>query len=120
MRCCQKPAPRRRQGSTAFPNEAALKADPLIEEGLDEDAAVDLVICQSKTAREGVDVLLGLIDKYGSSGSGIAIIADQNEAWYVEIYTGHQYAAVKLPTDKVSAFGNEYSLEYSRERNRVV
>lgn len=97
---------------TAFPNEAALKADPLIDEGLDEDAAVDLVICQSKTAREGVDVLLGLIDKYGSSGSGIAIIADQNEAWYVEIYTGHQYAAVKLPTDKVSAFGNEYSLEY--------
>ncbi len=30
----------------------------------------------------------------------------------MEIYTGHQYAAVKLPADKVSVFGNEYSLEY--------
>ena len=28
------------------------------------------------------------------------------------MYGGHQYAAVKLPDDKVCAFGNEYSLEY--------
>ena len=97
---------------TAFPNEKALEADPLVEGGLAEGAAVDLVICQSKTAREAVDVLLKTIDKYGSAESNIAIIADQNEVWYVEMYTGHQYAAVKLPTDKVSVFGNEYSLEY--------
>lgn len=97
---------------TAFPNEAALKADPLVEGGICEDAATDLVICQSKTAREAVEVLLGIIDKYGNSESNIAIIADQNEVWYVEMYTGHQYAAVKLPKDKVSVFGNEYSLEY--------
>ncbi|MBE6509090.1 MAG: hypothetical protein E7Z77_06695 [Methanobrevibacter sp.] len=55
---------------------------------------------------------MGIIDKYGSSESNIAIIANQNEVWYVEMYTGHQYAAVKLPTDKASVFGNEYSLEY--------
>ena len=97
---------------TGFPNNASLKADPLVEDGICEDTAVDLVICQSKTAREGVDTLLGIVDKYGSSGSDIAIIADQKEVWYVEIYTGHQYAAVKLPRDKVSVFGNEYSLEY--------
>ena len=97
---------------TGFSNENALKADPLVDEGLTEDAATDLVICQSKTAREGVEVLLGIIDEYGSSESNIAIIADQNEVWYVEMYTGHQYAAVKLPSDKVAVFGNEYSLEY--------
>ena len=97
---------------TAFPNDAAWIADPLIEEGICEDSATDLVICQSKTAREAVNVLLGIIDKYGSSEFNIALIADQNEAWYVEMYTGHQYAAVKLPADKVSVFGNEYSLEY--------
>lgn len=97
---------------TAFPNEDALKADPLIKEGLTEFTANDLVVCQSKTAREGVEVLCGLIDKYGSSESNIAIIADQKEVWYVEMYTGHQYAAVKLPADKVSVFGNEFTLEY--------
>ena len=97
---------------TAYPNSAALEADPLIKTGITEFTANDLVICQSKTAREAVDVLLGLIDKYGSSESNIAVIANQSEAWYVEMYTGHQYAAVKLPNDKVSVFGNEYSLEY--------
>lgn len=97
---------------TAFPNNASLEADPLVEDGLTEFYTTDLVICQSKTAREAVDVLLKTIDKYGSSESNIALIADQNEVWYVEMYTGHQYAAVKLPTDKVSVFGNEYSLEY--------
>ena len=89
-----------------------MEADPLIKTGITEFTANDLVICQSKTAREAVDVLLGLIDKYGSSESNIAVIANQSEAWYVEMYTGHQYAAVKLPNDKVSVFGNEYSLEY--------
>lgn len=97
---------------TAYPNNATLEADPYVEKGLCEDAATDLVICQSKTAREAVEVLCGIIDKYGSKESNIAIIADQKEAWYVEIYGGHQYAAVKLPADKAAAFGNEYTLEY--------
>lgn len=85
---------------TAYANDAALTADPLVDTGICENAANDLMICQSKTAREGVDVLLRIIDEYGSSESNIAFIADQSEAWYVEMYTGHQYAAVKLPTDK--------------------
>ena len=97
---------------TAFSNEAALAADPLVEGGLTEYTANDLVICQSATAREAVQVLTGLIDTYGSSECNVALIADQTETWYVEMYTGHQYAAVLLPTDKVSVFGNEFTLEY--------
>ena len=97
---------------TAFSNEAALASDPLVEHGLSEFTAVDLVTCQSATAREGVEALCSLIDKFGSSEVNIALIADQNEAWYVEMYNGHQYAAVKLPKDKACAFGNEFSLEY--------
>ena len=105
---------------TAYSNKMALTADPLVDGGICEDAAVDLVICQSKTAREAVDVLLGIIDKYGNSESNIAIIADQSEAWYVEMYTGYQYAAVKLPSDKVAVFGNEYSLEYLSDFEEVI
>ena len=97
---------------TAFSNKAALAADPLIEHGLTEFTAVDLVVCQSATAREGVQVLASLLDRYGSSEVNIALIADQQEAWYMEMYNGHQYAAVRLPEDKVCAFGNEFSLEY--------
>ena len=97
---------------TAFSNSNALTADPLIEHGISEFTVDDLVTCQSATAREAVEVLLRLIDEYGSSEVNIALIADQTEAWYIEMYTGHQYAAVKLPADKVCAFGNEFSLEY--------
>ena len=97
---------------TAFANNSSLEAAPLVPEGLTEFAAVDLVVCQSKTAREAVEKLCGIIDKYGSSESNIAIISDQNETWYVEMYTGHQYAAVKMPKDKVAVFGNEFTLEY--------
>ncbi len=100
---------------TAFSNEAALAADPLVEHGICEFSAVDLVTCQSATAREAVEVLCDLIDRYGSSEVNIALIADQTEAWYVEMYSGHQYAAVKLPDDMVAAFGNEFSLEHLKD-----
>lgn len=105
---------------TSFSNDAALQADPLIDLGLTEFTAVDLVVCQSATAREAVKVLCSLIDKYGSSEINIALIADQNEAWYVDMYTGHQYAAVKLPSDKVCAFGNEFSLEYLSDYEETI
>ena len=97
---------------TAFSNERALAADPLVDTGLTEFAASDLVICQSKTAREAVETLAKILDNFGSSEVNIALFADQNEAWYMEMYTGHQYAAVKLPDDQVSMFGNEFTMEY--------
>jgi hypothetical protein len=59
---------------TSFSNAAALKADPLVEAGLSEFTAVDLVVCQSATAREAVEVLFHLIDVYGSSEVNIALI----------------------------------------------
>ena len=97
---------------TAFSNRKALSADPLIENGITEDNADDLIVCQSATAREGVDLLAKILDTYGSSEINIAFISDQQETWYFEMYTGHQYAAVKLPADKVCVFGNEFNLEY--------
>ena len=105
---------------TAFTNDRALSADPLIDTGLTEFSAVDLVICQSRTAREGVDVLCGILDTFGSSECNIAFIADQRETWYIEMYTGHQYAAVKLPRDKVCVFGNEFTMEYLSEYGESV
>ena len=105
---------------SAHLNNESLKADPLVYGGLAEVSAADLVICQSKTAREAVDVLLGIVDKYGNAESNIVLIADQNEAWYVELYGGHQYAAVKLPKDKVAVFGNEFSLEYLSDYEESV
>ncbi len=97
---------------TAFSNQNALEADPWVPNGLTEFTANQIVISCSKTAREAVQNLAKLLDQYGSAETNIALIADRTEAWYVEIYTGHQYAAVKLPGDQVSVFGNEFTMEY--------
>lgn len=97
---------------TAFSNKAAKAADPWIPTGISEFTTNQMVISTSRTAKEAVQTLTQLIDQFGSSETNIALIADQKEAWYVEMYTGHQYAAVKLPDDMVSVFGNEFSLEY--------
>lgn len=105
---------------TAFSNDKALAADPLVKTGITEDNADDLIVCQSATAREGVDLLAKIMDTYGSSEVNIAFISDQQETWYVEMYTGHQYAAVKLPPDKVSVFGNEFNLEYLSDYENTI
>lgn len=96
---------------TAYANKAALKADPLLENGLREAALPAVVACSVKTAREGVERLAQIIATQGSGENNIILIADQQEAWYMEIYTGHQWAAVKMPQDKVAVFGNEFMLD---------
>lgn len=50
------------------------------------------------------------METYGSSESNTFMIADQQEAWYLESYSGHQWCAVKMPEDAVAVFGNECML----------
>jgi len=95
---------------TAYANEKALKADPLVEDGISE-GSISLVLGSScKNAREAVELLCDIVDEYGSAESNIIFIADQEEAWYVEVYTGHQYAAIKMPENKAAVVGNQFML----------
>ena len=86
--------------------EAWEAEDPFVEPGLREAILAASVAAVSTTAREAVDVLLGYVDEYGSEEGNTVMITDQNEAWIVEIYGGHQYCAMKMPDDKVAVFGN--------------
>ena len=87
--------------------EAWEKADPFVEPGLREAILAAAVAAVSTNAREAVDVLLGYVDQYGSEEGNTVMITDQQEAWIVEIYGGHQYCAMKMPDDKVAVFGNQ-------------
>ena len=87
--------------------DAWRSADPFIEPGLREAILAAAVAAVSKTAREAVDVLLGYVDEYGSEEGNTVMINDQNEAWYIEIYSGHHYCAMKMPDDKVAVYGNQ-------------
>ena len=97
---------------SADPSEAYQKADPFLEtgKGLREAILPALIDCQCKTAKEAVNKLAELIDQYGSEEGNILFLADQNEAWIFEIYGGHTYCAMKMPSDKVAVFGNEFMI----------
>ena len=95
---------------TAIPNKKVLKTDPLTENGIPEAAMLDVVLPRVKSAREGVEFLAKVIEEKGSAEGNVVVFADQNETWYMEILSGHQYVAVKVPEDKYAVFANTYYL----------
>ena len=95
---------------TAYPNEKAEAADPFVETGLHELSVNDIILSRARTAREGIQIIAAIVDEYGSGEGNIIMTADKNEAWYMEIYTGHQYAAIRLPDDKAAVIPNAYML----------
>ena len=93
---------------SSYPSEDILAVDPLVEDGLAESAMTSLILPHVKTAREGIEMLAKVIDEKGAAEGNTLIIADQDETWYMEIVSGHQYAAMKLPADKYAVFPNSY------------
>lgn len=100
---------------TCYTTDEINALDPLIGRaqgggGLSESFLCQLVAMCASTAREGVEVLGKYIDMFGNAENNTVMIADQNEAWYIEYYTGHQWCAVKMPDDCVAVFGNMFML----------
>ena len=83
-----------------YTNEKAKAVDPLVDDGIGEQSIHALTAPYIHTAREGVEYLGKLIDRYGNADEGNGIIfGDRDEVWYMEIYAGHQWAAVRIPDD---------------------
>lgn len=82
---------------TLYASEAVSRADPMRREAGIEEAEIPTILLSScATAREAVDLLLGIYDSVGcQDGAGI-FIGDHNETWYIENTTGSQYIALKL------------------------
>lgn len=95
---------------SATPNDKVLKEDPLVKDGLPEASLVDLALPRVKTAREVIETVAKVLDEKGSAEGNIIVAADKNELWYMEILSGHQYVAIKFPTNKYAVFANTYYL----------
>ena len=98
---------------TGRTKEAATNAEPFVsyaEGGYGEANLPDYMIGKAATAREAVEILGRMIAAHGHAGPEIYMVADANEAWYVEVYTGYQWAAVRMPEDKVAVFGNQFNI----------
>mgnify|MGYP002508327128 CR=1 FL=1 len=48
-------------------------------------------------------MLINYIDTYGASQGNTVMMSDQNEAWIVEIYSGHHYCAMRMPDEFLCA-----------------
>ena len=83
---------------------------PVVNGGVGEPNLPDYLIGKAATAREAVEILGRMIAEHGHAGAEIYMVADATEAWYVEVYTRHQWAAVKMPEEKVAGFGNAFGL----------
>ncbi len=90
-----------------FSNEKALKADPLIETGIGENAVFNVVLPYITTAREGVQRVGALIEEHGTC-EGFAIgFVDKDEIWYLETACGHRWLACRIPEDVYFVTGNQ-------------
>ncbi len=77
---------------------------------VEEAMIANYVAAVATSARDGVVKLGALIAARGSNEANVMMIVDQSEAWYMEMYTGHHWVAVKMPTDRVAVFGNCFML----------
>lgn len=98
--------------STSY-NEDAEAADPIDEKvGLGEYSYGSIILGESATAREGVELLGSLIDDQGVCTNDQIIIADNNETWLFATLSAHQWIAMKLADDVASLNPNIGSLNY--------
>ena len=90
-----------------FSNDEVLKHDPLVENGVAENSVFNITLPYVHTAREGVERLGMLIEKYGiAEGFGIGFV-DSKEIWYLETACGHRWLACRMPKDHYFVTGNQ-------------
>ncbi|MFD1484630.1 C69 family dipeptidase [Lacticaseibacillus baoqingensis] len=96
---------------SVYANQRVLAYDPLVPNGLAEDALTTLVLPFIESARDGVRYLGELVAEYGSAeGNGIQFV-DANEVWYMEIVTGHMWVAVRIPDDCYAVAANQVAIQ---------
>ena len=90
-----------------FSSDEMLKHDPLVENGVAENSVFNITLPYIRTAREGVERLGMLIEKYGiAEGFGIGFV-DSKEIWYLETACGHRWLACRMPKDQYFVTGNQ-------------
>ena len=90
-----------------FSSDEVLKHDPLVENGVAENSVLNITLPYVRTAREGVERLGMLIEKYGiAEGFGIGFV-DSKEIWYLETACGHRWLACRMPKDQYFVTGNQ-------------
>ena len=97
---------------SAYANERVLAADPFdTEKGILEEAMVTVVLPYVKTAREGVKHLGDIVEKHGAAEADGILFGDRDEAWYMEIGSGHHWVAMRIPDDSYAVIANQLAIQ---------
>lgn len=96
---------------SAYSNDLVLGFDPLVDHGLNEEGMITVVLPFVKSAREGVQRLGNLIEKYGTGETNGVLFADDDEAWYFETGAGHYWVAQRIPDDCYAVAGNQLAIQ---------
>ncbi len=86
--------------------------DELVARGDITDGAIGykfrrIIAQRARTAREGLDVAIELLNHFGYADSGRTyIIADANEVWMISVARGKQWIAQRVPDDAVVLLPN--------------
>lgn len=95
---------------TGYTAPEARASDPFVKSGCAEKWTPGWLMARATSARNAVELLGRLIAEKGNKQPNVYMFADADEAWYVETYTGHEWAAVRMPQDKVAVWGNEFMI----------
>lgn len=97
---------------SAYANERVLACDPFNEEtGILEEAMITVVLPYIKTARDGIKRLGNIVETHGAAEANGILFADKNEAWYMEIGSGHHWVAQRIPDDSYAVVANQLSIQ---------
>ncbi|MGO2082745.1 C69 family dipeptidase [Vagococcus sp.] len=86
--------------------KSILKLDPHVEDGVAEDAIVTVVLPYITSAKDGVERLGKIVDEHGSAETNGVLFSDKDNVWYMEIVSGHQWVASRVPDDKYAVVPN--------------
>lgn len=109
---------------TITSNPRVLAADPLVEYkkaksrrekdvpgGIGEEDIVVLVLPYIHTAREGVERMGALLERYGTYESNGIAFNDADEVWWLETIGGHHWMARRIPDDACVINPNQFGMD---------
>ncbi len=96
---------------TEFTNTTMLGLDPLVPDGIGEEAMLTVVLPYIHHAREGVQRLGDLVTKFGTCESNGIAFSDSDEVWYFETVGGHHWAAQRIPDDAYVLAPNQTGIQ---------
>ncbi len=97
---------------TIASNERVLGADPLLKKGgIGEEDMNLLVLPYVKSARQGVERLGMLLEKYGTYEMNGIAFSDKDEIWWLESIGGHHWMAKRVPDDMYVVMPNQLGID---------